>query len=269
MYLEEDRRQLEKEVRRLRGERDRLAAALSEARRDSILVANSWSWRLTRPLREVPKGVTDRLFSAYTSRKFIQNLCLLHDTLDDTELAGRYWLSSGLLLGWARNGKPLKNDMRDADIYFLSDDLPSFARAIPSIIDAGFEPSRRLLTNDGRTMVYQFILDGSTFDFAVMEQGDGYLHYYSFRAPFGGTHVQVLDSIPDQPLEPFEFVGRTWLKHIDHDAELTAMYGDWRIDDPRWDTLKSPAIIERSIWTRFDESVWTGQYGDTDNERMD
>ena len=54
--------------------------------------------------------------------------------------------------------------------------------------------------------------------------------------------------IPAQPLEDVAFLGRTWLKTRDHDAELTALYGNWRVPEPGWDYLSGPAIVEPGPW---------------------
>jgi len=258
--------ELEQELRTVQGDRDRLAAGLAEARRNAAVLVNSRSWRLTRPLRDVEVAITTRRSKITSGRSFVEDLMLLNDTLATTDLAGHYWVWAGLLLGWAREGRPLRHDSGDADFGVRSEELALFARAIPALADAGFEPSRRCITNDRRASQYQFLRDGATFDFCVMEPTEGRLHYYEFKAQFGQTHIQALASIPDQPLEAFEVVERSWLKHVDHDAELTTLYGDWHTPDTAWDYMHSPAIIERTTWTRFDESVWPGEFGDLSNE---
>ena len=34
----------------------------------------------------------------------------------------------------------------------------------------------------------------------------------------------------------------------DHEAELEALYGDWRTPDPGYDYMCSPAIVRRYPW---------------------
>src|SRR5688500_4973529 len=52
-----------------------------------------------------------------------RNLRRLHDALEQTPLAGRYWLFGGMLLGWAREGRLLRHDYRDVDFgYEAADD---------------------------------------------------------------------------------------------------------------------------------------------------
>jgi hypothetical protein len=245
------RSELQNQLHALQAERDQLAGRLARVERIHALWASSKSWTLTRPLRDVA--------AAMRTRTFVKSLRLLNDTLADTDLSGRYWVWGGLLIGWAREGKPLAHDSSDADFCVLAEDMPRFASAVPALKEAGFAPSARYMTSDGRAMEYDFLRDGARFEFFVMEPVDGRLHYYDF-----GTDppTQALASIADQALVPFEFVGRMWRKHADHDAELTAMYGDWRTPDPGWWYMDDVAIVERTVWTRADELQWAGDVGD-------
>ena len=251
------RSELQDQIYALQAERDRRAAGVAELRRVHALLLDSTSWKLTRPLRDVAAAIRNR--PARIRRSFVENLCLLNDTLADTDLAGRYWVWGGLLIGWAREGKPLAHDSRDADFCLLAADLPRFARAVPVLVEAGFAPSRRCITNDLRAMEYQFLRDGAQFEFSVMEPVDGLLRYHEFNPD---PPTQAIASIADQALVPFELVGRTWLKHADHDAELTAMYGDWRTPNRNWWYMDDLAIVERAVWTRAEEMQWTGDFAD-------
>ena len=58
--------------------------------------------------------------------------------------------------------------------------------------------------------------------------------------------------LPAQPLSEVTLIGRRWLKVRDHDAELTANYGDWRTPNPDWDYLDSPSIVETRRWDPSD-----------------
>ena len=55
--------------------------------------------------------------------------------------------------------------------------------------------------------------------------------------------------LPRQELVPFEFLGRTWRKAADHDAELTAQYGDWRTPNTAWSYLDEHTIVSRARWS--------------------
>jgi hypothetical protein len=206
------------------------------------------------------------LVAADVTRRFSENLRLLNDTLADTLLANRYWVWGGLLIGWAREGAPLAHDSRDADFCIRTEDVPHLHSAVPALADAGFAPALRFLTNDGRPVEYSFVRDGAKFEFFVLEPVDGRLRYYDFSdgARGDGPPTQATAEIAEQRLERFELVGRTWLKHADHEAELTAMYGDWRTPDPAWEYMNDVAIVERTAWERAGELPWNGDVHETD-----
>ena len=255
--------ELQDQLDALQVERDWLAeqlARLGHIQALHTLTVNSRSWKVTSPLRDVAAAIRTRRIRTRrgTRRTFVENLRLLNDTLAETDLADGYWVWGGLLVGWAREGKPLANDLHDADFCVLARDVPRFATAVPALVEAGFAPLQRWFTSDGRETAYAFVRDGIRFDFSVLDPVDGHLCYYLCAS--GPT--QALAAIPDQALVPFEFVGRTWHKHADHEAELTAMYGDWRTPDPDWWFMNDYAIVERSAWTRAGETHWDGGFGD-------
>jgi hypothetical protein len=70
----------------------------------------------------------------------VTNLRLLNDTLASTAMAGRYWMFAGLVLGWAREGKLLSHDCKDADFAYLGDDEELLQSAFPILAEAGFQP---------------------------------------------------------------------------------------------------------------------------------
>jgi hypothetical protein len=234
-------------------------------------------------LRELLHGVTAsaehrtrvathrELVAADVTRRFAASLQLLHDTLVGTALAGRYWVWGGLLIGWAREGAPLAHDSRDADFCIRTADVAHLHGAVPALADAGFAPALRFVTNDGRAVEYCFARDGAKFEFFVLEPAGGRLRYYDFSdgAQDDGPPTQATAEIDEQALVPFELVGRTWLKHADHDAELTAMYGDWRTPDAAWWYMDDMAIVERTAWTRAGELAWNGDVRDPDATRAD
>jgi len=242
---------------------------ITELRRVAACWENSTSWKITRLLRELRAAISRHRTSGQADA-LVASLQLLNDTLAGTELAGHYWMCGGQLLAWAREGKPLAQDLRDADFCLLADDLPRFMSAVPAISAAGFNPYVRCITNGGRAMVYQFERNDAQFDFFLVDRRDSDLRFYTFEfswAPLlslsDDPELQILASIPDQQLVPFQFVGRTWLKHADHEAELRAVYGDDLARSPGWSWIRdSPAIVERVHWERADESVWSGDFGD-------
>jgi hypothetical protein len=193
---------------------------------------------------------------------FVESLRLLNDALAGSSLAGRYWVWGGLLIGWARDGAPLAHDVLDADFCVLAEHVPLLAAAAPALVAAGFEPALRFRANDGSETEYSFVRAGAKFEFFVLRRSGGLLWYHDFSLGIheGGPPTQAVAAIADQPLEPFELVGRTWLKHADHEAELTAMYDDWRTPDPHWWYMDDRAIVGRTTWIHADDLGWAGSF---------
>ncbi len=191
--------------------------------------------------------INGRLFA----RRFVPDLQRLHDVLEGTELAGRYWVWAGLLLGWAREGAPLAHD-RDADFALLPEDVPRLLSALPAMRRAGFLPLMRFVNNAGEVTEYTFRRGRARFEFFVFFPEGEEWRYFTYGGP-RGERVQIGATVRARALAPFEFVGRTWLKPDDHEAELTAMYGDWRTPKTNWDYLTEDlAADEREPWRTAD-----------------
>ena len=73
--------------------------------------------RLALYARRIP-GLKPRLVELFAA-----DLRDLHDALERTDLRGHYWVWSGLLLGWAREGAVLPHDSLDADFAVTDDDF--------------------------------------------------------------------------------------------------------------------------------------------------
>jgi hypothetical protein len=180
---------------------------------------------------------------------------LLHDVLEATPMAGRYWLDGGLLLGWARAGDALAHDTNDVDFAFRADDYANFVSAVPDLEHAGFVLIQALRDNQGEVVALNFKKYGIQFDFLKVVVADGrFLYRAVFAAP-----LQVTFERPQLPLEEVEFFGRRWMKPTDHDRALTALYGDWRTPRLDWRTDRdSPSIVAREPWQ------WTSTLGHHD-----
>ncbi len=61
--------------------------------------------------------------------------------------------------------------------------------------------------------------------------------------------------IAEPPVEPFQFLGRSWLKPKDHEEFLTSTYGDWRTPDPGWSSSDDPSIVASQPWS-FTDTPW-------------
>jgi hypothetical protein len=181
-------------------------------------------------------------------RRMVASLQLLNDVLARGPLAGRHWAFGGFLLGWAREGELMLHDSGDADFCFLAEDLERLEACVPALAGAGFELVHRFPDADAAEPTeYSFRHDGAKFDFfRVWVEGDHFRYHNYGHAPSGPVMNDC--EIPAQPLEGFRFLERDWLKVRSHDAELTALYGDWRTPCADWDYLDGPAIVATRPW---------------------
>jgi hypothetical protein len=191
--------------------------------------------------------------------RFARDLRRLHDALSKTSFRDRYWLWGGLLLGWAREGRPLQHDLFDADFAFFAEDGRHFAAGAQALVEAGFEPHLQFRNNAGQATEYVFRRNQARFEFFALERRDEMLRYHVFTS--GCEHearpVQAVGEIRDQPTDEFRFLRRSWRKHLDHEAELSEVYGDWRNTDPDWWFMSSPSIVHREPW-RYTDHPWHG-----------
>lgn len=155
----------------------------------------------------------------------------LHRCLRGTPIDGRYWIWGGALIGWAREGGLLDSDLHDVDFAYLDADHERFLDSIPALVDAGFQPTRRFVDQRGRFVEHVVTRRRVRFEFFRLDPvGDRWR--YVICMPDGETAATA--EIPAQERVPFRLVGRTWSKVADHDAELSAIYGDWRTPRPDW-----------------------------------
>ena len=188
-----------------------------------------------------------RLDGAVRSKLFVRDLQLLHDVLDTTPAAGRYWVWSGLLLGWAREGRVLPHDLRDADFAYAASDEAHVLAGLEVLARAGFHRGFALRNNDGVRTEHTLIRHGARFEFFRMDERELEWQYFVYGAE-GPGQVQLTARLPRRPLEPFEFLDRTWLKVDDHERELAELYGDWRTPRPDWSYLQQGGVVAREPW---------------------
>jgi hypothetical protein len=180
-------------------------------------------------------------------RLLVRDLRLLHDVLAATPFGPCYSVCGGLLLGWAREGRPLPNDP-DVDFFYEEADVEAFDRAVPRLVAAGFDQLYRFSNNEGIQTEHSFIRNDTKFEFfRTFPAGEGRRRYFTYSPH--PVPLQMTAEIPAQPTVPFTFLDRTWLKPQDHEAELRAMYGNWRKPDSSWSYLDELCVVDRSPWT--------------------
>jgi cytidyltransferase-like protein len=193
------------------------------------------AWRKARRT-----AVVGRIRCRLQPTLFARDLRRLHDVLAATELANRYFVFGGLLVGWAREGRVLPNDVHDADFAFPIDYTPAFITAAQALTRAGFTLTEEFRNNHGEIAEYRFARHSANFEFFVLWRNNGTVRHYQYA-----DATEMVCEFPEQELVPFEFLGRTWLKPADHDAFLTRAYGDWHTPDPNWDYTNDGTIVER------------------------
>jgi hypothetical protein len=185
--------------------------------------------------------------------RFAADLRRLNDAVSGTEIDGYYWVWSGLLLGWAREGAILKHDCLDADFGVDDRNFDRLLRTVPTLVAAGFRPDRRFVNNAGEVTELTLMRHGARFEFFRMFPVGDSLRYFSYNITMKGV-TEMEACVPDQGTVPFQFLGRTWLKHEDHDLELRSIYGTWEIPDESWSYLDDLAVVacRSSRFSHFD-----------------
>jgi hypothetical protein len=200
--------------------------------------------RLTRSVRKLAGYLRGE--RGATLPRLIEGMQRLHDVLAPTSLAGKMWINGGVLLGYIREGGPLAHET-DVDFSYWEADAGDVHAAMPRLLAAGFRRYARWTNNEAHVTEWSLLYRGIKFEFFEMHRCGNRMRWYCY----GGNPCQeLLNEAPLHGLEPFEMAGRRWLKPDDHEAYLTALYGDWRIPNPAYCyATDSRAIIRRRIWT--------------------
>jgi hypothetical protein len=183
---------------------------------------------------------------------FVRDLQRLHDVLATTALDGHYSICGGLLLGWARDGRVLADDLYDADFTFFAEYVPAFESAAHALARAGFEPDVRYVNNEGFPVLYRFRRHGAQFEFYALWRIADRVRYFMYDG-----QVELVCERADHELEPFVFLNRTWLKPTDHESALTANYRDWRTPRRDWHHSDAGTVIQRHQ-AKLGREKWDG-----------
>jgi len=186
-----------------------------------------------------------------------RNLQRLNDAIARTPFADHYWLFGGVLLGWAREGALLRHDYKDADFAYDAADDELFAAAVPHIMRAGFRPRNRFRSNDGHYSEHTFQRRGAKFEFFRLTRHGDTFRYHTYGGPPYGPDIEMISEVPAQRLESIEFLDRRWMKPVDHDLDLTTIYGEWRVPDPTWLFYDDSSIVDRRP-RKYQEERWDG-----------
>lgn len=178
---------------------------------------------------------------------FAHELREFNDALRVTSLGGRYWLSGGLLLGWAREGRMLDHDTGDVDFWVLAEDAHLVEDAADALSRAGFRRLWLYRNSRGDVTEFTFMRHGAKFELFLLFPGSeqGKRIYFLYE---GETEFE--NEIADQQLESFEFLGRVWLKPRFHEAHLREIYGRWEVPDRSWSSSDAPCVVTSRPWIK-------------------
>lgn len=185
----------------------------------------------------------------WTIANISRNMPRFFDAIETTELAGRWWLWGGALLGFVREGRPLRWD-HDVDFAIERKDVELLLRSLPRLKRLGIRPKRNFLDNDGQLLGLHLKYRGIIYDFFVLDDDGPQTYLYSQFGVIDGSQVRQVAHLPHQRLDTIEALGRAWPCAADLDLELTAMYGNWREPDPSWSYLTAPNIRSTEPWSR-------------------
>lgn len=183
-------------------------------------------------------------------QRFKRNLQLLHEVLATTDLSERYFVWGDLLLGWARDGQILPHNCHAADFGYFRADRQLWLQAIPSLVQAGFQPDSRWTNSAGTITEYVFTKDGTRFAFRELHQeGDTARYWVYALTSVKKAWLELVGVVPLRAFTHRRFLGRTWRIPDDHATLLTAVYGDWRTPNPYYDFVHDEkSIVKRTLW---------------------
>ena len=189
------------------------------------------------------------IFSRLRAKTLRDGLDLLHTTLADSPLHGRYWVCGGALLGWAREGAMLAHDP-DVDFHFWREDEELFLQAVERLVQVGFKRKCYWRNVAGEISEYTLTYKSLAFDFFIAHRHNDNTRWYLYvGSPSRNIPAaELLRESPGCELASFEFLGKRWLKPKDHKTYLAALYGDWRTPNSKFDALtQSPCNIRRTL----------------------
>lgn len=172
------------------------------------------------------------------------------NSLKDTPMKDKFWLCGGALLGYAREGALLKHD-NDIDFHYWSSDALLIEDTLKSLKIYGFKYCYNLKNSSGNITQHTIKYKNVKIDFFEAIKKDTNIQWTCYTTKHWNRPArQFLNQIPSVELTAVEFYGVSILKPLDHDAYLTALYGDWQ--KPMKDYtyyIDSKAIISKEPWS--------------------
>ena len=118
-------------------------------------------------------------------------------------------------------------DDPDVDFFARAEDTPQVLAGLRLLERAGFQRLYRYVNNEGEATEWSPQRGPVKFEFFRLFPQAGRLRYYCYTAA-----DQWLFELPEMRWGSLVWLDRQWQKPVDHDAYLTAEYGDWRVPQP-------------------------------------
>lgn len=210
----------------------------------------------SRPLRQVVHRRTIRALAG---------------ALELTPMAGKLWLMGGLAIGYARDGRPLANDLVDVDLGYADEDHEVMMEIIEVLKQRAFAEVFRLSSNAGVQTATRLRREGVWVDLVrCFRRADReyWITYLTDRhSPLAPREVEVETEVrfQEKVRTVFPLYGTTWLQAAELPRYLTEQYGEaWMAPEEifygrDWDHVRdSPAVVRCDPWSGSWERSFRG-----------
>ncbi|MHB1509206.1 MAG: hypothetical protein ACYCST_00225 [Acidimicrobiales bacterium] len=171
-----------------------------------------------------------------------------------SSLDGRWWLMGGVVIGLARTGHPLANDLQDIDVGYWEEDHQAMLDTVPLLVRARFVPMYLLSDNEGRTIMLRFRRDGVDIDFTCCRQQEATESWVTIHKGSCNSYLEVETGVRLQRKVPYRLSGVPVMAADDLGGYLDEQYPEWdalagEFYGRRWDYLRDcPAIVRVTPW---------------------
>lgn len=160
----------------------------------------------------------------------LNSLDFLHDIFEDNSI--EYWLYSGTLLGFIRDGGPIVGDS-DIDLGFWKKDMLSIEKAV---VDNGFIKIHEF-SIDGIIYEQRYEHEGVGIDFFYFSKDDNIEYTYQFNKKIITFYPVKEEHFNNEFSNIVErnFSGHVYKIPNDYERILENTYGEWRVPLSRKD----------------------------------